>query len=129
MEDAHQWPLARLDRQWPTVEQMPALTGAIQRCEQGSAALGELELHASPVLLEADQVAVVPSSEGAPGEAEVDGLEQVRLPRPVVAVDDDDRRRQRGLRICEVAEPPALECADDHGSSPTRSGESASPGS
>src|SRR5262249_31954123 len=102
------------------VEQVPALAGAIESRQHGRPTLGEIELDPGPVLTEADQVPVVARAEGPPGEAEVDSLQKVRLPRPVGAVHDHDRRRQVGFRISEVAEPPALECADDHRTAPTR---------
>jgi hypothetical protein len=105
---------------------VPALSGSIERRQQRPAGR-QLELDASRLLPESDQVAVVACPEGATRQSEVDRLEQVRLSGAVRPVDDDDVRRDLRTPLYEIAEAAALDGPKDHGV--TRSGEWASPDS
>jgi hypothetical protein len=114
MEDAHQRSLVRGAGEGPARDQVPALPRAIDRRQQARAAGGEVELDPGPLVTEADHVAVVAGLEGAASEPEVEGLEEVRLAGSVRAVNHHDAAGDRRRGIGEVAEPAALDSADDH---------------
>jgi hypothetical protein len=110
VEDADERALRRHRPEVAAVEAMASLAGAIEGGEQGS--LGELELDPRGLAAECDQVAGGAAAEAVRGEAEVDGLDQIRLPGAVRAPEDDDPVGERNPRVGEVAEPLALDRAD-----------------
>jgi hypothetical protein len=113
MEDAHQRPLVRRARERPACKEVPAFSRAVDRGEQSGAARRQVELHPGALIAEADHVPVVAGPEGAAGEPEVERFEQVRLAGSIRAVNHHDTVPDLRPVIDEVAEPAALDCADD----------------
>src|SRR5262249_50834306 len=116
MEDADQRPLLLLATKRLAAEQVPALARTIEGGQQRFP-VAEIQLHAGALVAETDHVAVGSGTEGAAREAEVDGLEQIRLSRAVRPLHDGDGSTQVDPRVNQVAEPAALDCAD-HGHQP-----------
>jgi hypothetical protein len=61
-----------------------------------------------------DHLALVGGTARTPGEPEMDGLEQVRLPRPVLATDHGDPRPELDLGPLVAPEVPQRDPLDAH---------------
>jgi hypothetical protein len=122
VEDADQRPLLAVAGQLAAIQAVAPLAGAVEsRGQHGARGALQRQLDARGGLVEGDHVAVGASAEGAADEAEVDGLEQVRLPGAVGTVQDDDAGAERGVRVGEVAKAPGLQRGDHHrGPTPRR---------
>ena len=100
------------------VEQVPASLGAADRGHQRAldpVLAANRRLGAGERRAERDQVAAVAGAEGAPGEGEVERLEEVRLAGAVGADQADDPGVQLEPQPLEAAQRSGLGCGDQHG--------------